>query len=881
MTHAALSSGSRFGELLILGPLGAGGMGIVYRATDPRLDCTVALKVLPEAFANDPERLARFDREARTLAALNHPNIAQIYGLEQSVGLRALVMELVEGEDLSLRLARGPLPVADAVAIARQVASALEAAHDLGIVHRDLKPSNVRVRDDGTVKVLDFGLAKAMERPSTMGDAQATITSPAMTAQGMVLGTAAYMAPEQARGRSVDKRADIWAFGVVLYEMLTGIRPFEGETVADTIGLIMTREADLSLLPSDVSTRVRELLRRCLEKDPRNRLRDVGEARILFDAPAEPLAKPSVAAVPPRRTPALAQAALGLAFLLVAAVGWWVGRQGATPSPSFDTFTQLTSRAGEETTPAISPDGASIAYASDVNGTWDIFVQRVGGQNPVLVAGDPARNESAPAFSPDGLTLAFHESDRDGGIFVAGATGESARRLTDFGFDPVWSQSGRDIVFATEETKDPYIRRSVSTLWIIAADGGSPRKISDGDAIQPTWSPSGRRIAFWRAEGGQRDLFTIVPDGSGRAPVLTDAALDWSPTWSTDGHLYFASDRGGSMNIWRVAIDETSGRASRRPEPVTKGVHTSADRPSLTRDGSRIAFRAQTRTVNPAAIPLDPAAGTAGPPRMLINANDVLVPTSISPDGEWLLLHSQMGSRDDIFVLRRDGSGLRRLTDDVHRDRWPRWSRDGREVFFFSNRSGRYEIWSIRGDGSGLRRVSDQAKVELLYPLLSPRGDRLIASVGTAPGSWLAELSKPWSGNNARAIEGLNTADEWLIPVDWSPDGRRLVGPMRSKAGTINALGVFEFTSAYAGKLILRSPIGDNFGMAWLDDRRVVLVQSSTRLLIFDVATGAHRPAIDDPSRALSDIPPVVGHDRRTVYVGVVDAQSDVWMVTR
>ncbi len=856
-------------------------MGVVYRATDTRLDRAVALKVLPEAVANDGERLARFDREARTLAALNHPNIAQIYGLEQLARRRALVMELVEGEDLSARISRGPLPLADAVAIARQIAAALEAAHELGFVHRDLKSSNIRVREDGTVKVLDFGLAKAMERPSMADGNQATITSPAMTAQGMVLGTAAYMAPEQARGRAVDKRADIWAFGVVLYEMLTGSRPFDGESVADTVGAIVSREIDWTPLPADVPANVRGLLRRCLEKDHRNRLRDIGEARIILDAPAEPRELRSASDVAGRQAPMLAWAGIGLALLVVAFGGWWLGQQGAAVPPSFDTFTHLTSSTGEETTPALSPDGASIAFASDIKGSWDIFVQRVGGQNPVLVAGDPARNESAPAFSPDGLKLAFHESDRDGGIFVAGATGESARRLSEFGFDPAWSHDGKAIVFATGEVKDPYVRASVSTLWVVAAEGGSPRKIADADAVQPTWSPSGRRIAFWGSVGGQRDLFTVAADGSGRAAVITDAALDWSPTWSTDGHVYFASDRGGSMNIWRVAIDETSGRTTGQPEAVTKGVHTSADRPSLSRDASRIAFRAQTKTVNPGAIPLDPASGAAGPLRMLLSTNDVLIPTSMSPDGQWLLLHSQTGTRDDVFVVRHDGSGLRWLTDDAHRDRWPRWSRDGREVFFFSNRSGRYEIWRIGADGSGLRRLSEQPQGELLYPIQSSRGDRLIASAGLLPGSWLTDLTKPWSADNAHPIKGLGKSDEWLIPVDWSPDERRLVGPVRSKAGTINALGVFEFTSADAGKLVLQSPIGDGFGMSWLDDRRVVLVQGSKRLIVFDITTGAQRVILHDPSRALSEIPPVVDRARRTVYVGVMNAQSDVWMVTR
>ena len=245
---SGLSPGSSFGAYQILSPLGAGGMGLVYRARDEKLGRDVALKLLPDLFAADADRLSRFDREARTLAAINHPGIAQIFGIEEWGGRRALVMELVEGEDLSQLMARGPVPIPDAIGIARQIASALEAAHDLGIVHRDLKPANIRVRPDGAVKVLDFGLAKAAEPLAASGDA--TVTSPAVTVQGLILGTAAYMAPEQARGRAVDKRADIWAFGVVLYEMLTGTRLFAADSVADTIALVVSRDPDMRQLPA-------------------------------------------------------------------------------------------------------------------------------------------------------------------------------------------------------------------------------------------------------------------------------------------------------------------------------------------------------------------------------------------------------------------------------------------------------------------------------------------------------------------------------------------------------------------------------------------------------------------------------------------------------
>jgi len=289
-----LVAGSRLGAYQIVALLGAGGMGEVYRAHDTKLNRDVALKILPDAFASDPDRPARFTREAQTLAALNHPHIAHIHGLEDAGGVRALVMELVEGEDLAERIARGPIPLDEALPIARQIAEALEAAHEQGIIHRDLKPANIKVRDDGTVKVLDFGLAKAMEPVSTSGSSAAaltnspTITSPTlMTGVGVLLGTAAYMSPEQARGKTVDKRADIWSFGCLFYEMLTATRVFEGDSVGETLGLIFSREPDLAQLPPQTPAAVRTTIARCLVKDPRQRLRDIGEARVMLRAPIQ------------------------------------------------------------------------------------------------------------------------------------------------------------------------------------------------------------------------------------------------------------------------------------------------------------------------------------------------------------------------------------------------------------------------------------------------------------------------------------------------------------------------------------------------------------------------------------------------------------------
>ena len=289
----SLAPGTRFGAYEVVSQIGEGGMGVVYRARDTKLNRDVALKVLPDLFASDADRLARFTREAQTLASLNHPNIAHIHGLEESGGVRALVMELVEGEDLSQRIARGAITLDEALPIAKQIAEALEAAHEQGIIHRDLKPANIKVRSDGTVKVLDFGLAKAMDparASNSSADALAnspTITSPAMTEIGMILGTAAYMSPEQARGRTVDRRADIWAFGAVLFEMLTGVRAFAGEDLAETIGAVIHKEPEWSRLPAATPTSVRTVVRRCLQKDPKQRLRDIGDVRLALDGAFE------------------------------------------------------------------------------------------------------------------------------------------------------------------------------------------------------------------------------------------------------------------------------------------------------------------------------------------------------------------------------------------------------------------------------------------------------------------------------------------------------------------------------------------------------------------------------------------------------------------
>ena len=417
----SLTPGVAFGPYQVLAKLGEGGMGEVYRAHDGKLNRDVAIKILPDAFAHDAERVARFTREAQTLASLNHPNIAQIYGiLEEPASpqdparrVHALVMELVEGEDLSQRIARGAIPLDEALPIARQIADALEAAHEQGIIHRDLKPANIKVREDGTVKVLDFGLARAVDRSGASSPDQAnspTMVSPAMTATGMIIGTAAYMSPEQAKGKSVDKRADIWAFGVVLHEMLTGVRLFSGDSATETLAAVLTHEADLKGLPRATPSPVASLLRRCLERDPKRRLRDIGEARLLLSGQidASPVAPPEVQAggwSARRLLPAVALAGLGFAAGFGAAS--MVGRSvpGAATGAAL-TVTPLTA-SGNVISATVSPDGRHIAYVESEHGRQSLWIQQVaGGQSLRLI---PEQNVAywSHAFTPDGNDIVY------------------------------------------------------------------------------------------------------------------------------------------------------------------------------------------------------------------------------------------------------------------------------------------------------------------------------------------------------------------------------------------------------------------------------------------------------------------------------------------
>ncbi len=875
----SLTAGSRLGAYEIIAPIGAGGMGAVYRARDARLDRDVAIKVLADSLVKDQASMARFEREAMSVAKLSHPNILSIFEFAHDAGLAFVVMELVDGETLRARLERGPIPARKAIAYALQIARGLGAAHARGIVHRDLKPENVMITRDDHVKILDFGLAKTT---TSKMDGSQLPTQIADTTPGTVLGTFGYMAPEQVRGLVVDHRADMFSFGAVLYEMLAGQRAFRGETAADTMTAILTREPpDLDPAALAIPPGLDRIVRRCLEKNAELRFQSANDLAFALENVTSTSGTTSgatlgMASVPPARAArtSLLPWMVAAVTAIAAAIGWWPRGTTMSTAPRFDTFRRITELAGEETAPALSPDGTTVAYAVHVNDSWDIYTQRVGGRNATPILNDPKRNESSPAFSPDGASIAFHESDTDGGIFIAGATGESVRRLTDFGFHPAWSPDGKHIAFTTEEIFDPSGRQGEATLYVVDAAGGQPRKVVAGDAAQPSWSPSGDRIVYWSNPGGQRDLFTVAANGGERVALTNDAAIDWSPVWAPDGHdVYFSSDRGGAMNLWRIPVDPETGKSTGAPEPVTMGAQASAGLPSFSKDGKRLAFRSRIGSINPFDIPFDPVTLKAGEPRLLDSRTNIRVPSSVSPDGSMVAFFSIGERQEDLFV-GPPGGPMRRVIDDAARDRAPFFMPDGKSLLFYSNRSGDWQAWTVGLDGSGLRQLG-KAPDSVVYPIMSPSGDRIVFTGSTSSRPFQMALPS----GEISPVPGATIDGEGWLPTSWSRDGARIAGPITSASGAPAGVAVYDLATKTTSKL------SD-------DPSYCVLMLSDNRRVIYFTNGGWQLVAVDIASKTRTVIPLhlpapstidmfAISPDSRHIYYGGVRAEADVWILER
>ncbi len=749
-----LAQGARFGPFEIVAPLGAGGMGEVYRARDSRLGREVAIKVLPAAFAQDHERVARFRREAQVLASLNHPNIASIHGLEEAEGSVALALELVEGEDLQQRLRRGPIPIDEARIIARQIAEGLEAAHEKGIVHRDLKPANVKVTPEGQVKVLDFGLAKAFDTEALSASGSSAVAEPVeashsptmsrqMTEAGMILGTAAYMSPEQARGRTVDKRADIWSFGVVMFEMLSGRRLFQGETASDTLAAVLRQDVDWTLVPKELPAAFRRLIERCLQRDPKQRLRDIGEARVALSETVEGWAMPATP-VPSTASSRRDLLRLGLA----AAAGVGAGGSGVamllrprqstvTGEPTALRITPLTG-SGTVISVCISPDGRLIAYVESDQGLQSLWLQQVEGGQTLRLIPERGVNYWSHVFTPDGNAIVFGEKSR-------------------------------------EEPK--------GALFLISTLGGTPRRLVGDIDSAPTFSPDGQRMAFTRLafpNPGETALMVVGRDGADPRPLAifkrperVAGLFFGGPTWSPDGLTIATSvNRSGSQEVdaraWLASVSVADGRVTTLADPGWVSAHQAQFLP----DGRSLLVIART-----------------------VDENDTHVWKVSLPGGEARPLTTDLNDHR-IVSLTRDGKALASVTGEVScsvsvislgkSDRLRRLSRgrnDGGLGITFGEKghavytsfTGRWSLWSADLGGRDRQAVTSAAL-----------GERLLLPASTSAGT-VYVYARGRTGGEIRVIEKGASAAKRLCAAldacDVSRDGRFLVYVKAADAG--------------------------------------------------------------------------------------------------
>jgi len=699
----SLPTGSRLGPYEVLSAIGAGGMGEVYRATDTRLKRDVALKILPQSFATDPERRARFQREAEVLASLNHQHIAQIYGIEESNGTSALVMELVEGETLADRISRGAIPVDEALPIAKQIAEALEAAHEQGIIHRDLKPANIKLRSDGTVKVLDFGLAKLVEAPPASAgnpsmSLSPTITSPALLSGiGVVLGTAAYMSPEQAKGRPADNRSDVWAFGCVLYEMLTGRRAFEGDDVADTLASVLRAQPDWHSLPAELPAPIAALLSQSLQKDRHQRVSNIAAASFALRMGASvPVATPARTIARRRAIPLVIT---GVVCAAIAAATTW---RLKPPVPTSLGRFEILLASGQEFSPAaasrgliaMSPDGSQIAYVGN-SGLYTRPITSLAARR--LVSTDDQQAIQNPVFSPDGKSIAFYSVfDRafkrvsvSGGAAATLYSSEAANGIE-------WSEDG--LIFALG-------RAGVMRL---GPDGGRPTTlvtVRPGEVlVEPQLLPGGQAVLFTVADSSgaldfDRARIALQSLRDGERKVLIEGGSD--ARYLKTGHIVFA--RGGGL--WAVPFDLSRLAVTGSPVSIVEGVARgigvfglATSQYDVSENGT-LAYVPGPELISTARrslVSIDHQ-GTVTPLRL--PAAPYISPR-VAPDGSKLAVVTDDGKDVDLWVCDLGGgNSLRRLTFGGV-NRFPVWSADSRHLVFQSNRGGDAGIWWQLADGS-------------------------------------------------------------------------------------------------------------------------------------------------------------------------------------
>ena len=844
-------TGTTIGPYRVLDKLGEGGMGEVYRARDTKLNRDVAIKVLPASFAGDAERLARFQREAQVLAALNHSNIAQIHGLEDAGTVGALVMELVEGDDLSEIIARGPLPLADAVPLAKQIADALEAAHEQGIIHRDLKPANIKVRADGTVKVLDFGLARIVDASGASGD---ELNSPTLTVRGtqmgLIIGTAAYMAPEQARGKTVDRRADIWAFGAVLYELLSGQRAFKGEDISVTLASVIKDDVNWQALPGELPEAIRRLLRRCLEKDPKRRLRDIGEARLVLEDPASAAPAPREPAAATVTVPtslwrrALPIAATALLVTAIASVlAWSLWPPPAAPPivmrfPIVLPDDQIIARPNMGAL-AVSPDGTRIVYAANrqlyLRSMGDVEARPIPGTN--LDAG-------TPFFSPDGQWVGFFTFGTSllRKIQISGGTPQTLCR-TDTIRGAHWA--GDSIVFVNPS----------QGIMRVSANGGDPEVVVKSNAVESVTDPQlldeGRLLLFTLVSSTGADrwdtgqvIVQSMSTGERHVALRGGSAARYVPTGlSSDraerdhGHVVYAIGNtlmAVPFNLTRLAVTgapvpvvESVARAATMVGTLATGVAQYG----VSRTGTLVFLPGTTRAINaPKTIALAARDGKiqplALPPQPYIHPR-------VSPDGRQLVVEVDDGKEANLWVYELKGGGAPRRLTFGGTNRYPVWTRDGRFVTFQSEREGDSGIFRQLADGSGPAERLTRPEQGLAHQPESWSPDGKILSMNLVRGG----NQSVWTTSFEQDAKPKPFAD--TVDVEkhssFSPDGRWIA--YMSTFGSVLDVFVEPFPPTGAKYQVSN---GGGRAPVWSPDGKQLIYHSTTlnRLVVMNVRSG-------------------------------------------
>jgi len=816
-----LNAATRVGPYQIVSQLGAGGMGEVYRATDARLNRDVALKVLPEAFAADRERMARFEREAQLLASLNHPHIAAIYGVEEAEGHRCLVLELVEGDTLDDRLSRGALPVSDALDVARQVAEALEAAHEKGIIHRDLKPSNIKVTPDGIVKVLDFGLAKGLVSDAASDPALSPTISIHATEAGVLLGTAAYMSPEQARGRPLDKRTDVWSFGCLLFELLTGQRPFAQSTITDTLAAIVRGDPDWSLLPADTPPRIRALIKRCLQKDRKTRLRDMGDALLeIDDAIAQPHEAMAAAATAPAARGTRAPWVLASALtIVVAALAWALWSRGGGDAPvarfTIDLPGGIAVAFDDRPVAAISPDGTRLVFTARAGMKSQLYERRLDQFDGRFIPG--SEGATAPHYSPDGRWILFESARK---LRRAPADGGQPEVLADSRewFGGTWTGDNR-LIFTPSYPMG---------LWQIPASGGTAQKLTAPDAARkelghwwPQALPNGKAVLFTAFSTPlERSRVAVYSLDTGKhTPVIERATFG---RYVATGHVLFM--RGTSLMAVRFDSDRltTTGDPAVVVDDVANVPSNGVGLFTVSGNGT-LAYLRSSQTRTPKRLVWIDRSGKRTP---VIERLDGYETPRLSPDGRRLAL-TIIGDSSDVWVLDLERGTSTKITHGAASDFKPTWTPDGRRLFFTSEQPV-FDVHVKAADGSGPEEPVLESEYDKHITSVSPNGRTLAmteANPATSSDLWMV----PWSGSPGKPVLFRRTPFSEEIAV-FSPDSRWV-------AYQANESGRFEvYVEPYPGPgSRTQVSVNGGTGPVWAKNGRELFYRSGHALMAVPV----------------------------------------------